>query len=78
MKQKPLLCRIGLHWPMRGHEPDFQDVVSGEIVCLAACPCGKVWMVAGFTRLPLFKMEAGRPLGGYEAWLAASKSGEGE
>ena len=53
---KSILCRIGLHWPMRGHSYAFTDVVEGCGVYDAVCPCGREWLVNA-TAFPTFKVE---------------------
>ena len=40
----PLLCRIGLHRPLKQHHHNFIDKVSGKTVYTAKCPCGIEWM----------------------------------
>lgn len=59
----PITCRVGLHWFMKGHEPDFTDTVSGKIVYMAQCPCGRRWLVDTTGPFPLFKVESKRYLG---------------
>lgn len=39
------LCKWGIHRPLKITEFAFKDVVSGEPVHYAKCPCGKKWMV---------------------------------
>lgn len=51
-----LLCRIGIHW-MGEHASLFVDIVSGETVFNAICPCGKEWIVDTLFPLPMFKIE---------------------
>jgi len=60
----PLTCKIGLHWFMHGHEPDF--TAFGKIVYLAECPCGRRWLVETTGPFPMFKVESKRELGGIE------------
>ena len=40
-----LLCSFGWHRPLKNHEHNFIDVVSGNTVFNAECCCGKKWMV---------------------------------
>ena len=61
-----LTCKLGFHWFMIGHEPDFTDCVSGKIVYLAKCPCNKHWLVDSTGPFPIFKVESTRCLGGIE------------
>lgn len=65
--KKSLFCKIGLHWPVHGHKHDFVDNVSGKIVFLVVCPCGKSWLIDSLTRFPFFKVESKRKIGGAEA-----------
>ncbi len=44
MSKEKLLCRLGFHRPLRGHNFHFRDVVSGKEVFLTRCPCGLPWM----------------------------------
>lgn len=72
----PITCRLGFHWFMVGHEPDFVDVVSGKIVYLAMCPCGRIWFVDTISRFPTFKVESNRPLGGFKAYVKQKEEEE--
>ena len=62
------LCRLGWHRPLRGHQANFRDVVSGKMVFNADCPCGKHWMTDSPAPWFGFKVERhnaelrGRPL----------------
>ena len=60
----PVTCKVGLHWFMYGHEPNFVDSDSGKIVYLAECPCGRRWLVDTTSRCPIFKVEVKRSLKG--------------
>lgn len=40
-----ILCKIGLHRPLKDHHYNFTDRVSGQAVFNAVCPCGQQWMV---------------------------------
>jgi len=43
-----LLCKIGIHRPLKNHHHNFIDRVSGKTVYDAICPCGKrAWRVLG-------------------------------
>ncbi len=66
VKIKKITCKLGLHWFMVGHEPDFTDRVSGKIIYLAKCPCGQHWLVDTTSRFPMFKVKSERLLGGIE------------
>jgi len=44
-KRPPILCRLGIHRPLKDHRHNFIDVVSGKTVYNAECPCGLTWMV---------------------------------
>lgn len=39
-----LLCRLGVHRPLRGHSFLFHDIVSGKRVFAARCPCEIRWL----------------------------------
>ena len=56
-KKIPLLCRIGLHWPLKGHTFEFTDWVSGKAVNMTTCPCGRKWMTDTMSSYPFFKVE---------------------
>jgi hypothetical protein len=45
---KKLLCKIGIHRPLKRQQSMFRDIVSGKIVFLSKCPCGKEWMTDSF------------------------------
>lgn len=53
---QPFLCWLGLHWRMTVNESLFTDIVSGNTVYSATCPCGIVWMVDSIHGYPLFKV----------------------
>ena len=42
-----MLCKIGVHRPLRNYSYNFTDQVSGLPVYDAECPCGKKWMTDG-------------------------------
>lgn len=44
-RRRSLLCRLGVHRPLRGHRHDFVDIVDGKTVYVAQCPCGQAWLV---------------------------------
>lgn len=54
---KYLFCRLGLHWRMKIIESLFVDIVSGNMVYLAKCPCNRQWMVDVTHGFPTFKVE---------------------
>lgn len=39
-----VLCKIGLHRPLKIRSCLFIDVVSGKEVFESYCPCGKRWL----------------------------------
>jgi hypothetical protein len=67
---KPILCKIGLHWPLQRKRRAFTDVVSGRPFYICQCNCGKWWMAEG--RYSLFKVETKEP----SIWLTANKEEE--
>ena len=40
-----ILCKIGIHRPLKNHTYDFTDKVSRMTVYEAECSCGIKWMV---------------------------------
>lgn len=54
-----ILCRIGLHRPLRRHRHNFIDRVSGQTVYDAKCSCGKEFMVDSPFGWFGFKVEKG-------------------
>ena len=50
-----ILCKIGIHRPLTKVDFLFTDKVSGKMVWLCTCPCGRKWMSDG-TRWWGFKM----------------------
>ncbi len=51
-----LFCQLGLHWRMKLIQSLFIDVVSGQTVFEAVCPCGKHWMIDSVFGFPFFKV----------------------
>lgn len=43
-KGKTLLCKLGIHRPLKVGYGLFTDIVTGNTVREATCPCGKKWM----------------------------------
>ena len=41
---RKLLCKLGIHRPLKILNCDFIDRVSGKEVFNATCPCGKKWL----------------------------------
>jgi hypothetical protein len=39
-----ILCKLGIHRPLKIGELRFVDIVSGKDVRYATCPCGKKWL----------------------------------
>lgn len=39
-----ILCRIGIHRPLKIGASAFTDLVSGKMVRYATCSCGKEWL----------------------------------
>lgn len=39
-----ILCKLGIHRPLKKIQCLFIDKVSGKEVWLCTCPCGKKWM----------------------------------
>ena len=42
-----LLCRIGIHRPLKIKSSNFTDTVSGKTVFNAECSCKKKWLTDG-------------------------------
>lgn len=40
-----LLCKLGIHRPLRQHAYYFKDIVSRKQIYTATCSCNKKWMV---------------------------------
>ena len=45
-----LLCKIGIHRPLRNYIHHFSDKVSGRCVYKAWCPCGIAWLTDSWLR----------------------------
>jgi hypothetical protein len=56
-KKNSLLCSLGWHRPLSGHELAFTDCVSGNTVYDAKCGCGRKWMVDSTSGYLGFKVE---------------------
>jgi len=41
---KNLLCKLGIHRPLKIKDCNFVDIVSGKEVFNASCSCGKTWL----------------------------------
>lgn len=54
-----ILCRLGWHRPLFGHEYTFTDALSGKFVYYAQCPCGKRWMVDSLSGMFGIKVKHG-------------------
>ncbi|MFA5558892.1 MAG: hypothetical protein WDA59_05455 [Methanofastidiosum sp.] len=39
-----ILCKLGIHRPLKIGHLAFVDVASGKDVRYATCPCGKKWL----------------------------------
>lgn len=39
-----ILCKLGIHRPLKIGRYLFTDRVVGKMVRVAECPCGKKWM----------------------------------
>jgi hypothetical protein len=52
-----LLCKIGLHWPLKIKSCSFIDKVSGKEVFNAECSCGKQWLTDGIFGLFGFRVK---------------------
>jgi len=57
IEMSKILCKIGLHRPLKDHQYNFTDIVSGKEVFIARCPCKKVWMVDSLFGFEGFKVE---------------------
>jgi len=54
---KNILCKLGIHRPLKRHKPYFHDHIGQLEVYRAQCPCGKGWMIGGKKRWFGFKVE---------------------
>ncbi len=52
-----VLCKIGLHWPIKKLGHSFTDRVSTRSVWEGGCPCGKRWLCDSKHAFPAFKVE---------------------
>ena len=60
---KPLLCRVGLHWPLQRKFKAFKHKVNHKPVYFCQCNCRKYWLAEG--RYKFFKLEQKHP----EIWI---------
>jgi len=44
MEKELILCKLGIHRPLKIGHLAFVDVASGKDVRYATCPCGKKWL----------------------------------
>ncbi len=54
-----MLCKIGIHRPLRNYAFGFTDRITLKSVYYAECPCGRQWMVDSRFRFGGFKVEKG-------------------
>lgn len=55
-----LLCRIGIHKPIKGFTFSFTDVISGKPVYRGRCACGRQWLTELPPSVSGFKVSVGR------------------
>ena len=44
---KPMLCRIGIHRPLKAFAYEFWDKVANKEIYQAWCPCGRRYLTDG-------------------------------
>jgi hypothetical protein len=45
---RQILCRLGIHRPLKLIKFKYVDPSTGELVFISKCPCGQHWLNAGY------------------------------